>query len=187
MPSIPGLSYLAETISDEEENALIRAIDSSSVWSTILRRRVQHYGYRYDYRSRRIDETMRAAPFPRWLEDVGEKLMHANALSFRPDQAIINEYQPGQGIAAHVDCEPCFGPEVASLSLASDCEMQFCNVHTNQRAALFLERRSLVVLRGAARFEWRHGIPARLSDFRGGERLMRTRRISITFRKVILA
>jgi alkylated DNA repair dioxygenase AlkB len=35
------------------------------------------------------------------------------------NQTIVNEYRPGQGIAAHVDCVPCFGATILSLSLGS--------------------------------------------------------------------
>ena len=38
--------------------------------------------------------------------------------------AAVNEYLPGQGIAQHVDCVPCFGGTVASLSLLSPCTMR---------------------------------------------------------------
>ena len=34
------------------------------------------------------------------------------------EQAIVNEYEPGQGIAPHVDRD-CFGPVVATVSLGS--------------------------------------------------------------------
>jgi alkylated DNA repair dioxygenase AlkB len=36
-----------------------------------------------------------------------------------PDRLIVTEYEPGHGIAAHVDCIPCFGAIVYSLTLAS--------------------------------------------------------------------
>jgi alkylated DNA repair dioxygenase AlkB len=40
-------------------------------------------------------------------------------------QVIINEYTPGQGIAAHIDHKGSFGPIVASLSLLSGAVMDF--------------------------------------------------------------
>jgi hypothetical protein len=45
---------------------------------------------------------------------------------------------------------------------------------------------SLFVLSGPARYEWQHCIPARKSDVMGGIKIYRARRVSITFRKVIL-
>jgi len=42
-----------------------------------------------------------------------------------PDQVIINEYQPGQGISPHIDCERCFGPRIFIISLGSQAVMEF--------------------------------------------------------------
>ena len=97
---------------------------------------------------------------------------------------IANEYLPGQGISAHVDCVPCFSDRIASLSLLSPCEMVFRNGKQGDRLSAILEPRSLLILSGAARYEWTHEIPARKSDEVNGERRPRTRRISLTFRTV---
>lgn len=99
-----------------------------------------------------------------------------------PDQVIANEYLPGQGISAHVDCEPCFGADIASLSLISSCEMQFCGPGRGETRAVILPPRSLLVLGGEARQYWTHAIPARRSDLIDGVRTMRQRRVSLTFR-----
>jgi len=50
-----------------------------------------------------------------------------------------------------------------------------------------LEPRSLIVLKGEARYEWAHGIAKRKSDNWQGQVFKRTRRVSLTFRTVILA
>jgi alkylated DNA repair dioxygenase AlkB len=54
------------------------------------------------------------------------------------DQGIVNEYEPGQGIAPHVDCVPCFADTIASLTLGSSCLMEFTKVKTREKAPLFL-------------------------------------------------
>ena len=51
---------------------------------------------------------------------------------------------------------------------------------------LLLECGSLLVLAGASRYNWKHGIPARKSDKLGGQSLWRSRRVSLTFRTVII-
>jgi len=53
VPSIPGLNYIPEYISAQQENELIYIIDAQP-WITELKRRVQHYGWRYDYKARDI-------------------------------------------------------------------------------------------------------------------------------------
>ena len=57
----------------EEERILLRI--SQAPWMTDLSRRVQHYGFRYDYRGQRQPAgTTPRPPFPRWAEVIGERL-----------------------------------------------------------------------------------------------------------------
>ncbi|MBL8596335.1 MAG: alpha-ketoglutarate-dependent dioxygenase AlkB [Devosia sp.] len=93
-------------------------------WRDDLRRRVQHYGYRYDYKARRVTRDSYLGPLPEWLATLVGGLSADGIFEAVPDQVIVNEYLPGQGIAAHVDCEPCFGDMIASLSLGSGCTME---------------------------------------------------------------
>src|SRR5207248_2739382 len=97
----------------EQHDCLLRHIDGNE-WMTDLRRRVQHYGYRYDYRSRSVDYSMRIGELPPWAAEVAAKLLSEQFFTERPDQLIVNEYEPGQGISNHIDCEPCFTGVVAS-------------------------------------------------------------------------
>lgn len=182
---VPDLLYSPEFISREEEAELLRNIDREP-WLSDLRRRVQHYGYKYDYRSRSIDDSMRMGPLPAWLLPIRERLVERGLFCTQPDQVIVNEYEPGQGIRDHVDCEPCFGPTIVSLSLASACVMNFTHRHTAHRVVLLLEPRSAIVLRDRARYEWMHGIPARKNDVWHGKTIRRGRRVSLTFRQVII-
>jgi alkylated DNA repair dioxygenase AlkB len=50
---------------------------------------------------------------------------------------------------------------------------------------LYLQPHSLLILSGQARYEWTHAIPARQSDRIDGIKIMRGRRVSLTFRTVI--
>lgn len=175
-PDIPGLQYLSDFITAEEERALIKIIDQQP-WLNDLKRRVQHYGDKYDYKARAVNKGAYLGPLPDWLMLVAHKLL------FKPDQAIVNEYQPGQGIAAHIDCIPCFDDTIASLSLGSGATMQFTN--GSEKQEVFLEPRSLIILSGPARYDWTHAIPARKSDVVDGFKIERGRRISLTFRSVI--
>ncbi|MYB95200.1 alpha-ketoglutarate-dependent dioxygenase AlkB [Candidatus Poribacteria bacterium] len=51
---------------------------------------------------------------------------------------------------------------------------------------VWLAPRSLVVLNGEARHEWLHGIAARKWDDWDDHKYVRGRRVSLTFRKVII-
>jgi alkylated DNA repair dioxygenase AlkB len=178
-----GVIYLPNFITVEKENLLAQHLDLAS-WNNDLKRRVQHFGYRYDYKARRVTADSHLGPLPEWLQPVARAFAAAGYTSKTPDQVIANEYLPGQGISAHIDCEPCFGPVVASLSLLSHCEMVFRNVDSRASTGIILEPRSLVILSGKGRYRWTHEIPARKSDMINGFRQHRDRRISLTFREV---
>jgi alkylated DNA repair dioxygenase AlkB len=181
---IPGLDYMPDFVSADVEQKILQALDQET-WLGDLERRVQHYGYKYNYKSRRIDETMRVGELPSWLVNLGNRMVKWGVFEVTPDQVIVNEYLPGQGITSHIDCEPCFGDTVASLSLGSGCYMDFTSLETGEKLPFWLERRSLVVLKGDSRYCWQHGIAKRKKDVVGGSNIERTKRISLTFRKVI--
>jgi len=99
IPQILGLSYLPGFITVDQSAALIAEIDNQT-WRSDLKRRVQHYGYVYDYRSRAISKEMKLGPLPEWLDGMTRQLVRRNIFPKTPDQIIINEYKPGQGISA---------------------------------------------------------------------------------------
>jgi len=173
---VPGLQYMPDYITPEEELALLHHIDASP-WLTSLKRRVQHYGYRYDYKNRMVDPSLYLGPLPDWLQKLALRLLHDHIIE-KPDQVIINEYLPGQGIAPHTDCIPCFGPVICSLSIGSACIME---LKREQKTEILLEPRSLLGISGDARYRWQHGIPGRKYD----HGVARGRRVSLTFRNVL--
>ena len=183
--TIYGLELYFDFISPEEEKQLLKNIDDN-IWLNDLSRRVQHYGYKYDYRARKIDNSFYLGELPQWLNNIALKLYSNKLIDFLPDQAIINEYEPGQGIASHIDCEPCFGDTIISLSLGSSCVMNFSrDVNSIDKTAILLEPRVLVIMKNESRYDWFHGIPPRKSDKFNDNLIKRQRRVSITFRKVI--
>ena len=184
-PAISGLTYIANFIDAATEAELIQTIDAQP-WITELKRRVQHYGWRYDYKARSVTNDLRIGALPDWLQLYAARLQQEGLSNETPDQVIINEYQPRQGISEHIDCVPCFTDTIASLSFGSPCVMDFTHSKTGEKSLLMLEPRSLLVLRDDARYVWQHAIPSRKSDKRCGQTITRTRRVSLTFRKVIL-
>lgn len=184
--AIAGLHIIDDFIAPDDERSLINLIDQHP-WDAGLQRRVQHYGYRYDYRARKIDHHLKLGPIPDWLQHYTQKLHHDNLCTAEPDQVIINEYQPGQGISPHIDCIPCFTDTIISLSLGSTCAMDFQHSQTHEKTAIWLKSCSLVILQNEARYLWRHSIAPRKRDVHGGCKVSRGRRISLTFRKVSLS
>lgn len=181
---VPGLKYVADFVAAPDEDALLAAVEAEP-WLADLKRRVQHYGYRYDYKARRVDPSMYLGPLPAWARPLAARLA-ADGHMTSPDQLIVNEYEPGQGITAHVDCVPCFGPVVCSITLGSRCVMELSAVDGEGAETLLLEPGSLLVLAGEARYKWRHAIPGRKADKVDGRVRPRGRRVSLTFRTVIV-
>jgi len=183
--AIPGLRYIPGFVDEPWEAELLAAIDAQP-WLGDLKRRVQHYGYRYDYQARTVDPSMYLGPLPDWALPLVARLTDGNVMPSAPNQLIVNEYEPGQGISPHVDCIPCFGPVICSVTLGSSCVMvmRLPAGADERRESLLLERGSLLVLAGPARYDWRHSIPARKSDRIGDQVIPRGRRVSLTFRTV---
>jgi alkylated DNA repair dioxygenase AlkB len=165
IPKIEGLTYTPNYITIEQEQFLINQIDNQP-WLTDLKRRVQHYGYKYDYKARKITHDLKIGEVPYWLQIIPNF-----------DQVIVNEYTTGQGITPHIDCIPCFSDTICSLSLLEPCEMIL--ERDNVKYSIILEPRSLLTFQGEARYKWKHSIPQRKSN-------VKNRRVSITYRKVIL-
>lgn len=180
---IPGLQYINNFISQNVHDYLLERVDSG-VWLNDLKRRVQHYGFKYNYTLRSIDETSRIGPLPAWADLMANQMVVLGFFDRKPDQLIVNEYLPGQGIANHIDCVPCFTETIASVSLGSSCVMNF--TRKQEVIPLHLKPCSAVILKGVARYQWMHGIPARKKDKYGDETFERSRRVSLTFRQVIL-
>lgn len=181
--NIPGQAYLPEYITQEQELELISIIDTKP-WMTELKRRVQHYGYKYDYKSRSIGAAHYVGDVPDWLQNISKQLYSEGIFSKIPDQVIVNEYMPGQGISSHIDCIPCFESTICSLSLGSNCTMHF--IKDPIKTSILLEQRSLLILQNDARYSWKHGIAARKNDKYQGINFPRGRRISLTFRVAVL-
>jgi len=109
-----------------------------------------------------------AAPIPtefRWMADLVETFCGATF-----DQLIVTRYPPEAVIGIHCDHVKWFGEPIAGVSLGGDGILRGTHPevgHVDQ----IIRRRSIYVLRGRERFEWRHELrPARVD------------RCSLTFR-----
>ena len=176
-----GAAIVPDIVTEAEERRILTRI-ADAPWLTDLSRRVQHYGYRYDYGGRSAGRHAPATQFPRWASVIAERLQPLFDGTM-PEQCIVNEYRPGQGIGMHAD-HAAFGPVVVSVSLGAEWPMHFRprSVRPYMRHGLasdetaVLPRRSALVLRGQARSAWMHGIDAIASTHQPETR------ISATFR-----
>ena len=184
---VPGLRYVRDFLDEADEKSIISEIDRGD-WIEDLRRRVQHYGWRYDYKARRVDPAMRLGALPAWADALARRLFDTKLVPNLPDQVIVNEYRKDQGISKHVD-SGSFADGIAMISLLESWEMVFCDKQGKRKVNHMLERRSAAVIEGKARYDWTHEIPKRKSEpVKLGTkhpRRDRGRRVSLTFRKVL--
>ncbi|MDE0174228.1 MAG: alpha-ketoglutarate-dependent dioxygenase AlkB [Defluviicoccus sp.] len=179
-----GAVLVPDFVTSAEEDRILQRI-GAAVWLTQLSRRVQHYGYVYDYGGGGSHEP--APAFLPWARYMAER-MRPHFAGALPEQCIVNEYRPGQGIGMHADHRD-FGPVVASLTLAAAWPMRFRprNSRPYNAGAMpgdqvaTLPRRSLLVLAGPARSAWMHGIDRAASAGEAATRL------SATFRTLAAA
>jgi alkylated DNA repair dioxygenase AlkB len=173
IPEIAGLSYFPEYVSVAEEIELVEAIDQE-LWDTSWQRRRQLYGASYGTKAT-------GQPIPSWGRRLAARLLSDQRTEKPFDQMLVNEYLPGQGIAMHCDYQP-FDRTVVSLSLLAPCVMDFRHLSTSREERLLLEPHSLLILTDEARYDWEHGIASRKKDVWYNVPIVRTRRLSITFR-----
>lgn len=64
--------------------------------------------------------------------------------------------------------------------------MDFRHTQSQTHIPVWLEVGSLVTMQGEARYEWKHGIAARKTDVVEDQKVPRGRRVSLTFRTVVL-
>lgn len=103
--------HTQEFLTPEEETALLAFADRDGGrhWATHthpgMARRVQHYGYAFDYATRGVDfEGLNCAPMPFHGEAAGAsggvfaavvaRVLRAGLLRMAPDQMTLNEYTP---------------------------------------------------------------------------------------------
>lgn len=172
----PGFAYRDEVIAAADEQALTERLialpfQPFAFHGYLGNRRIVSFGWRYDYGARAVQP---AAPIPDFLKPL--RAQAAGFAGLAPDSlehVLVTEYAEGAGIGWHRD-KPEFA-DVIALSLAASCTLRFRRKQGAgwERAALEVRPRSAYLLRGAARHEWEHSIPAL-------DRL----RYSITFRSL---
>jgi alkylated DNA repair dioxygenase AlkB len=177
VPNVPGLAYVADYVTKDEERELLAAIDRQP-WRMEWERRRQIYGLSYG--SAR-GEARVLGPLPSWLVPLAERVVRHGWLEGPVANVVINEYLPGQGIGSHHDY-PGFGPTVVAVSLGSPCLLDLVEPDSGRKEVLDVAERSLWILGGEARTKWKHGIAHRRTDVIAGIKRPRGRRVSVTMR-----
>ena len=177
--AVPGLTLYPDFISLAHEEELLKEIDQQP-WVVDYNRRLQYYGYRNE-----LEAPYDLVPFPVAIApkmySLSEEIVKQGILLEQPDQVIINEYDPGQGIRPHKD-RNYFENQICGVNLGSGCVMQF--IKSGEKIEVEMPRRSIYVMQDEARTRYKHAIPPRKKDKLEGNVQHRERRVSITYRKV---
>lgn len=188
---IPGFFYIKNAFESRVANEIIKFLNEQE-WKAISAsetgRKVQQYGFEYDYSTRKDSEYKKIQDIPEillLLQKIGldkvKELIPETLENCKLNQCIVNKYDPGQGISAHID-KITFGPAIVCFTLGSATTMTFSKTINGKKVVVekYVEPNSLYIMSGDARYEWKHEIRPRFTD----EGIRRGTRISVTFRTV---
>lgn len=147
---IDGLTIYNDWIDEEKEKEILSLLPLTETVAGNQRNSIHRYGSSKPYVNNVI-----SGEIPPYLRVLGERLVIDGLLSKEPDSISINEYLPGQKIDYHVD-SPESGQVISVLSLAGAATINFSNSTTIMEKQL--PPRSLLQMRGPARWEWKHSI-----------------------------
>lgn len=185
-PSVPGLYLFKNFLRTDIQEYYLNKIDANE-WGKagpLAKRRVQQYGYKYGYTSRKVNQNEESGinPMPNWISSFTTALVTAGMFSSKPEQMIINEYEPGQGIGKHTD-SPTFKDIVFSLTLGSGATITY-ELPNHRSVDVYTEPGDFLIMSGPCRNVWTHVIKPQRQDYVNGKWIPRGRRISVTFRWV---
>lgn len=192
----PGVLVYDDFITTSEEEELVSLIDSNPWKESQSGRRKQDYGPKVNFKRKKVKfGTFNG--LPEFMQTIVERLKGLPKLSDFSTVELCNlEYVPtrGSSIDPHYDDNWLWGERLVTLNLLSDTKLTMtCHNQSNNSIKLEnclsdlnarlhdlcvkvpLNRRSIVVLFGPARYTWMHGIER--SD-------ITSRRLCCTFREL---
>jgi alkylated DNA repair dioxygenase AlkB len=163
-PTLPeGFKYEPDWLSSDEERDLLGRFSelpfkAFEFQGYLGKRRIVSFGWQYDFNKMEIQ---RAEDMPAFLHPLRDRAAAFAGISPSELQhVLLTEYGPGATIGWHKD-KAVFG-EVVGISLAAPCVFRFRRKTggTWARASFIAEPRSAYLLKGRARTQWEHSIPA---------------------------
>ena len=158
-----GFRYQAEVLPPDEEQELVDRIRELPLkefefHGYVGKRRTLSYGWHYDFGQEKLQPT---DEIPVFLHTLRERAAaFAGLVPGDLPHALITEYSPGTTIGWHRD-KGVFN-DVVGISLLSSCIFRLRRKIASgwERYSLTVEPRSAYLLRGTARTQWEHSIPA---------------------------
>ena len=223
---VPGLRLIYDVVTPDEEAAAMAALKADHGVPASNIHAATQWGWRFSTWNRMppLRNADRLAPLPQWQRALVAALLRADpSRKYLPshaewghgvEHALLNCYQPGDGVAPHADDQHFWTGWVLGLSLGTDVTMLFhppadanaccgrfsgpapgagagvavagCEAAAAAVApvAVRLPARSLYVLTGDARWTYRHEIVRTGADWVAGQAVPRGYRASVTWRGI---
>ena len=162
-PRLPAGFYYVRDVFSESQEETVKKILHDNTWEKYHGRSVQHFGHAYLGPSKVAATSPIPEEFSSILQTYNAALERLGLSHPPPNQITGAMYLPGEGIGYHGD-DPLLGDPVSIFGSQSDTTMFFKNPSNGDSFRIRLFARSLLVLTGAARHEWHHGIPRRRED-----------------------
>lgn len=191
-----GLHYIENFLSEDDEIQLLNLLENTNEWFNVSRninsRQVIHYGYEYSYLSKSakpkkitdIPNIYRTTILDKLNDAIPNDVYNDILKNYNFDQLIINRYEPGQGIAMHIDNLNYFDDVILCVTIGSGTTMNF---QCNEKGYLhnkYIKPRSAYIMSKRARNNWSHGIDKKTYDIVNDVMIKRNTRYSLTFRKM---
>jgi len=175
--ALEGVSVIQGFVDEVEEQSIVTEIDRTIWKPSQSGRRKQDFGPQVNFKKRKLklDNFTGLPEFSRTL--VERMWMTLPELSdFQPVELCNLEYMPerGSSIDPHFDDFWVWGERLVTLNLLSESLLTFSR-DDNIEVAVPMPRRSLIIVKGAARYKWKHAIKR--------EDIV-SRRIAITLREL---
>ncbi|KAG8389474.1 hypothetical protein BUALT_Bualt02G0233100 [Buddleja alternifolia] len=200
---INGLWICSDFLSADQQSTLLSAIEKEGYLSGASHNQAMRFGdlppWAIELSQHIRENVLLSGYFSDYMDlarrDSGkEKCLFPPELLWREplfNQLIVNIYQPGEGICAHVDLMR-FEDGIAIISLESSCVMHFSRVGAEvsdleppAKIPVLLTPGSVILMWGEARYMWKHEIN-RKPGFQNweGREIEQKRRTSVTLRKL---
>lgn len=185
---VKGLYYHSNILSKKFQSELLEFLLNNKSWFPVSSypnsRLVLHYGYKYNYSKKSVNEKAPDMPpiIEQLREKIGECVINGKKIDHTQfNQCIVNRYLPKQGIGKHTDHYK-YGPIICCFTIGSTGSMNF--TLNDEDEQVFTEKGSLYIMSGDARKKWKHEMVGQSTDYYNGKLYKRGIRYSLTFRKV---
>jgi alkylated DNA repair dioxygenase AlkB len=186
LPSDGEVNYYGRILTTENAQHYFNQLLDNIEWENdkaiifgkliITKRKVAWYADQpFDYTYSKT--TKSALPWTKELAELKEIIEQETGETF--NSCLLNLYHSGEeGMAWHSDGEKDLKKNgaIASLSFGADRKFSFKHKTTKQTVSVFLEKGSLLVMKGTTQTNWLHRLPP--------TKKVKTPRINLTFRTI---